>query len=536
MPLTRATGIHYNDESKSVRERGMSASDEGGLPRRRFRSGNLSLRPGLASSLGAFSRLAPELAEAFVSVASDIAVVVDAGGVVRSVATASGEEAGPAATDWVGRPWVDTVTGETRRKIELLLQDVASTGIARRREVNHPSPAGLDIPFAYSAIRLGDDGPVLAVGRDLRAITAIHERFAEAQQEIEREYWKQRQTEARYRVLFQVATDGVLVVDAATLKILDANQAATQLFDLALDQLVGREATVGIDRASRPAVTELLTASRATGLPAEIGARLSGRRIRVHVAATPFRSADSMALLVRARAIEGGGLSVLAVEQGGAADDGAARLVSFVQRTPDGVVVTDSAGHVQLANPSFLRLVQVDDERQVQGRPLADFVGRDAPELAALLAAAREQGMAARQRSVVRGSRGAQTAIELAAALLPEGDQESVGFTLRPIDVATGVHEARPQTVVAGDDVGDMLAGVGRLTAQLGKLPLADLLREITDHLERHFVRAALARSSGNRDAAAGLLGVSPDAFDADLHRLGIGDTPPGHGGGSQPG
>ena len=61
---------------------------------------------------------------------------------------------------------------------------------------------------------LGRDGPVLAVGRDLRAVSAIQQRFIDAQQAMERDYWRQRQAEARYRMLFQVATDGVLVVDA----------------------------------------------------------------------------------------------------------------------------------------------------------------------------------------------------------------------------------------------------------------------------------------------------------------------------------
>jgi hypothetical protein len=117
--------------------------------------------------LSALSAWAPQLAEAFVSLASDIALVLDENGVVLNVAQGGAAPVAPSAHEWVGRAWVDTVTGDTRAKVGLLLKDVTSTGFARRREVNHPSSAGADIPVAYTAMRLGEHGPVLVVGRDL---------------------------------------------------------------------------------------------------------------------------------------------------------------------------------------------------------------------------------------------------------------------------------------------------------------------------------------------------------------------------------
>ena len=178
--------------------------------------------------LASLSAPAPELASTVAALAGDIAMVVDADGVVRNVST---QEAGLSASAdaWVGRPWAETVTTDTRRKIENLLDEVRQEGRSRRREVNHPSALGQDIPVAWAAVRLGDGGPVLAVGRDLRVVAAIQQRFLESQQELERDYWKRRQTEARYRLLFQVATDAVLVLDAQTYRVVEANQAATHL-------------------------------------------------------------------------------------------------------------------------------------------------------------------------------------------------------------------------------------------------------------------------------------------------------------------
>ena len=92
--------------------------------------------PGHPVDLSALSDWAPQLAEAFVSLASDIALVLDDNGVVLNVAQGGASPLAPSAHEWVGRSWADTVTGETRGKINLLLKDVVSTGFARRREVN----------------------------------------------------------------------------------------------------------------------------------------------------------------------------------------------------------------------------------------------------------------------------------------------------------------------------------------------------------------------------------------------------------------
>ncbi|MGA2552960.1 MAG: PAS domain-containing protein, partial [Burkholderiaceae bacterium] len=148
---------------------------------------------------------APELAAAFASIASDLALVIDANGTIVSV-SALRSPLGGSTSDWIGKKWVDTVTQETRRKVEMLLEEVRRTGVSQRREVNHPSASGDDIPIAYAAIQLGDAGPVLVAGRDLRAIAAIQQRFVQSQQEMERDYWLRRREETRYRLLFQVAT------------------------------------------------------------------------------------------------------------------------------------------------------------------------------------------------------------------------------------------------------------------------------------------------------------------------------------------
>jgi transcriptional regulator PpsR len=478
--------------------------------------------PDLAD-LGALAGFAPELANTFASIASDIALVIDAAGVIRNVAL--GDNAIGQRTDqWVGNAFVDTVTQDTRGKIESLLKEVRRAGVSRRREVNLPGVGGACIPVAFAAIRLGESGTVLAVGRDLRAIAAIQQRFLEAQQELERDYWKQRQTESRYRLLFQVATDAVLVVEAASLTILEANRAAAELFGHVPAQMAGLPAAIGIDPASRPAVEELLCATRASGKPAEIRARLGGSApgdgaALVDVSATPFRATSDgtsqLLLLVRLRSTER------------RSSDAARRLADFVEQTPDAVVITDSNGRLQIANPAFLALCPPGvQESQLKGQTLADLLGDPGHRLAALVADVRRNGIAAQVRApigVLRGAWAAASAVELeiSAALLAEGDQECIGFILRR-------HAGRPDTPL--EPVDGLAAAIENLAAQLGRVSLPELMQEATYLAEHHLIRTALERAHGHSLTAADWLGITPESLALRLVRHGLaadGGTPP---------
>ncbi len=440
--------------------------------------------------LGALSAWAPELAKTFVSLASDIALVIDGSGVIRNVAQGQAEPIAPGAQQWVGRAWVDTVSGDTRPKIENLLKEVAATGIARRREVNHPLTPGISIPVAYTAIRLGTDGPVLAVGRDLRAIAAIQQRFIDNQQDMERGYWQARQAESRYRLLFQVATDAVMVVDAQTLQIVEANHAAALLFDIGSELLPGRLATFGFEHHSRGAVNALLTAARSNGQSGEIRARLLGTITATSVAATPFRADDTMRLLVRVRNVDGAASST----------ELNTTLARLVDDARDGVVVTDSSGRILVANPAFLALVNLAHETEAKGQMLMDWLGLADRPLTSLVPQVRRDGIARRIESWVKPARSPAARVEISAALLTEGDQECIGFT---------IHRVAGDTPRQSELADALHAGLEQIALKLGAMPLPEMLRQASALAERQFMQAALRRAGGDLTAAAGLLGVS---------------------------
>ena len=441
--------------------------------------------------LSQLSAWAPELARTFVALSGDIALVIDGDGVIQAVEQGEAGTIAPAAADWVGQPWIDTVSGDTRGKITRLLEDASREGVARRREVNHTLQSGVSVPIAYTAIRLGENGPVLAVGRDMRAIAAIQQRFIDSQQEMERGYWHTRQAELRERLLEQVATDAVLSVDPDSLAILAANPAAAVLFSASGDQLLGRHATFGFAHVSRAAVGELLAAARGKGQSGEIRARLLGAMTNPVISAVSFRADDGMRLLVRLRVPaptrqESDGTSIASGRDG----------------TRHAVVVTDSAGRITMSNPAFLDMVRLGNESEARGRSLGEWIGEGALSLEAIIEQVRRHGVIGSVATSARIVGGTVRPVGIAASLLTDGDQECIGFT---IEAAEQGHLSR---LSPGDGMRDMRHGLDALAMQLGDVSLAVLLREAAALAERHFVALALRRAEGDADAAALLLGV----------------------------
>ncbi len=455
----------------------------------------------LGTDLGALSHLAPELAATFATVASDIALVIDRDGVIRNVAVSGGSNPVPAPHDWVGRPWADTVTDDTRRKIEQLLREVNVSGVSQRREVTVCGDGG-EIPIAYAAVRLGEHGPVLAVGRDLRAIAAIQQRFIDSQQEMERDYWKRRQVEARYRLLFQVATDAVLVVDATTLRVVETNRAAAEFFCSAPGQLVGHEASANFDPAARQAVDNLLVASAAHDRPSEI--RVKSGVDTLSVSSTPFRADDTPLLLLRVRTAD-------ATEE---TDGSRARLAELVERTPDAIVVTDMLGRIRLVNPAFVELSGLPASTDLAGRTLSEWLGQGPREFNETLDAVRRNGMVARVVSRLRGLT-ESVDVELSAARLPDdaNDEDSIGFTLRRLTRSNTAETA------AFDE---LTRAVEKLASRVGSVILPSLMREGAELVERHLLQTALAQCDDDEAAAARLLGISEDSLMLRLLRQGL--------------
>jgi PAS domain-containing protein len=80
---------------------------------------------------------------------------------------------------------------------------------------------------------------MVAYGTDLRKFAEVQQQLIQAQFELEREYRRVRESEARYRVIYQKMDSALLVVDGETRRIIDGNAAAGRILGVNLSKLVG---------------------------------------------------------------------------------------------------------------------------------------------------------------------------------------------------------------------------------------------------------------------------------------------------------
>jgi transcriptional regulator PpsR len=363
----------------------------------------------------------------------------------------------------------------------------------------------------YTAVKLGDDGRMLAIGRDLRPMANLQQRLIEAEQSLERDYSRLRHAETRYRLLFQVASEPVLIIDATTEKVVDANPAAAQLLGETVRRLVGRGFPEGFDAESTRALAELLATVRATGRGDEVRVRLASGERSFLAAASLFRQDNSSHFLLRLSPLRGD--STLA-----RAANASTRLAEVMERLPDGLVVTAPDGRILTANRSFLDLVQLATEEQARNESLERWLGRPGVDLGVLIANLRQHGSVRLFATTVRGEYGATAEVEISAVSVPDAVQPCLGFTIRDVG------RRRAGEVRA---LRELPRSVEQLTELVGRVSLKDLVRETTDVIERLCIEAALDLTRDNRASAAEMLGLSRQSLYVKLRRYGLGDLEP---------
>ncbi len=453
--------------------------------------------------------LAAPVAVAALVAACDLLLFIDKGGIIRGGALGSPDLAGLAIESWVGRAWRDTVNpGEADKLADL----VAGTGEPGRwRQVNHPLPEG-DLPIRYRVVATPDGGRI-AIGRDLRGLAQIQQRALRALQATERDAVRLHAAEARNRLLFDSASDAILMVDALTLVITDANPAAFTLADQDASPVIGlapaaanpvqllkgRALAALVHPDDRMTALALLHAIAAAQGRQPVGVRLPDGR-PCQLSATLFRYDEGRTLLVRLRPLA-------------AAIDLAAErpLAAVLERVPDAFVLTDAALGILAGNGAFLDLVGLPRTSDLRGEALSRFLRPLAGDLAAVAARLSQAGSVPELPMVVRSNAADEAGVVVTAVCVVDAGAVRHGFSIRPVAVIA----ATPAPVARSD---------GELADMVGRMSLKDIVRESTDRIERLCIEAALAFTADNRASAAGILGLSRQSLYSKLHRHRLGN------------
>ena len=442
-----------------------------------------------------------------IAAAADIAIVIDASRRIIDVSTSIDALKRYGIEKWVGQLWADTVTIESRPKLERLLKDATADAPAVWREINHPLPGGGNALVGYRAIATGQKKHTILIGRDLGAVSLIQQRLVTTQQSMEREYTRFRQAETRYRILVDLSSEAILFVDALTLKIVEANPAASHMLGKSGKKTTGWTFSDAFDAQGGKAIASLVGAVRASGNAAEAYARLADGHKQVLVSASLFRQERSAQFLIRIRPTEHFATAALTTEPS---------LPEAVERLPDGFVVADQHLLVLSANAAFLDMIQAVNDQQIRQQPLENWIGRPGIDLIALSEILHEHGSVRNFPTITRGEFGASEDVEVSAVLVADGSKPYVAMSVRRI--TRNLVQPMP-------DGRTLPQSVEQMTELVGRVPLKEMVREAADWIERLSIEAALVVTGDNKASAADMLGLSRQSLYVKMRRFGLAES-----------
>jgi transcriptional regulator PpsR len=327
---------------------------------------------------------------------------------------------------------------------------------------------------------------------------------------MERDYSRLRHIEMRYRLLFELSVEAVLIVDATTLRIVDVNPAARRLLGDGARNLVGGRSILQVFAdASTPSVRSLLDTVRAGGRPDQVDARLARPEQDVVISASLFRHDNTAMFLVR--------LSTKSATAETAFPKLKSKMLKIVESAPDGFVMTGPDGRVLAANAAFVDMVNARAEDEVRGQPLERWIGRPGVDAEILLTNLRQRGSVRLYGTTLNVDYGPTSQVEISAVSVMNGGTPCFGFTLRNVGQRLSADLRSPRQLPRTPE---------QLAQLIGRMSLKDLVRETSDVIERLCIEAALELTSNNRASAAELLGLSRQSLYVKLRRYGLADDP----------
>jgi transcriptional regulator PpsR len=427
----------------------------------------------------------------------DITLVLDTEAVIRNV-TLSNTIAGETFHDWLGRAWVDTVADFGSDKVRRMISDARTSGVSAFRQVVQRFPSGLELPIEYTTVRIGEQGGMIAVGKSLQAVSELQTRLLAAQHAMEQDYWKLREVETRYRLLFDASNEAVLLLRMEDLRVVEANPAAIRALGVAR----------GWDFLSEMAVQEresfqaMLVRTREVGKTPGIIVHLGPDREPWIVRATLMNAESSAVFMLQLASVRPRPL----VDRADPQD-----LSALIERMPDGFVVLDRDGVVKQANRAFLDLVQAGAHGAVQGQSLQKWFEVPGADMNVLLATVRQHGAMRLFPTTIRGELGSTVDVEVSAAGDSVTSPTVIGVLVRDIGRRLPAPERNTLRQALGYGISNG-----------GGVPLREVVERVVGLVERDYIEFALEQTEDNRAAAAELLGMSRQSLYAKLNRYGL--------------
>ena len=424
----------------------------------------------------------------------DVTLTMDFDGVIT--AAAPSEALSDERLDvWRGLPWGETVDPQIAEQVAKSIEHIRKTGESSCFQIKQRFPSGRELAIEYTTVSLGKSAGFIAIGKNIQVISDLQSRLLLAQQARERDYWKIREMETRYRLLFDATNEAVLSVRAADLHIVEANLAATNLLGLQ----PGAEFLLDLQPRDHLPFKNLLEKvrerGRAPGIVLHLGPATEPWSLRVSLMNS---DAGSFYLFQ---------IAPIAAAAAASEPRGPLSADDLLQRLPEGFVVVDRGGGVLRANNAFLDLSQIGTESATLGQNMRRWLSQPGADISVLLGLVRKHGNVRLMSTKLYGELGSTSDVEISAVGNKDSDPDHIGMLIRDV---TARSRPEPGDIFVREPNGDI------------DTSLEHLVRASTEAIERQSIAAALEKAAGNRTAAAKILGLSRQSLHTKLNKYDI--------------
>jgi transcriptional regulator PpsR len=449
--------------------------------------------------------ISQDLLVGIVSSAADVTMLLTWDAVVQSVTVNRQNRSFGDLKHWEGRRLSELLTSESVPKLTARLGQLhqAEPGTSFNLEINHSDPVLGEFPVRYVLHRIGPEGAILMLGRDLRPLADMQQKLVMAQMALEKDHETQREMDTRYRVLMEMTRDAIVLVSMSTGRITDVNAAGALMLGGTRSDLLGSAIAQEFEGRRRGEFLESMNnlAVSDTSSPIELQARRSQKRVLV--VPMVFRAAGERLLLCRLES---------AAKVDTQRDELSDNLSRLFHDGVDAVVFTDRDGLIRAVNEPFLNLTDQPNQASVRGRSLGDFLARGAVDLKVLLDNARRAGHMRLYSTRLTTAFDGQIAAEISAAWLNDRPSPMMGLIIRD---ASRTEAARRPSFGVEDGGTSVMELVGSST-------LKDIVAETTDVVEKLCIETAVELTRNNRVAAAEMLGLSRQSLYVKLRKYGL--------------
>ena len=440
-----------------------------------------------------------------VAYSADVVFVLDTNGIIQDVVNA--EKIGiEDSSSLLNKKWMDTIAVDSHPKVHALMDASVTEGAQKWRQINQLLPDGKSLPILFSTVHLQKQRRVLAIGRDLRNISALQQRLVEAQQEIERDYTRLHAIENRYSQLFNITDQAYLLIDSQTLRIIEANKASGTLLGDS-KKLVGKAIAELFSKADQETIQDYFADFKIGNLQQNRVVHLQNSADEVEISSALLREGRQSVYLVSLNPLS---VSAAVINYG----EQSALILKAIEESSDAFVVTNLQGLILSSNKAFIQMTHSAQTEYVIGKSLEQWLGRSTIDLRIILNTLREHGAIKNYATTITSDDGSSPLeAEISGVDVRSHNPPAFAFSIRSIS---------KRVAQAGPTPSNIEKNARHLTELVGKVPLKEIVTETTDIIEKLCIISALELTMSNRASAAELLGLSRQGLYIKMRRFGI--------------